>query len=89
MSYSMLNSLTELIGTTCIYRTEIYAENEKPKPIEIKCRVHDFEYIVEDSLFYELSVIVKLIPLDEKSIDEDTLHECYNGVGISFVSFTG
>ena len=89
MSYSLLNSLSELIGTTCIYRTEIFSENEKPKPIEIKCRVHDFEYKVEDSLFCELGVTVKLTPLELDSIDEDTLHELYNGIPTDDVSFYG
>ena len=90
MSYSLLNSLTELIDTTCIYSTDIYDEHGKRQTsIEIDCKVHDFEYKVEDTLYCELGVTVKLIPLDIDSVDEDTLHELYNGVPTDAVSFNG
>ena len=90
MSYSFLNSLEELNGTSCIYNSEIYDEyGDLEKEIEIECVVHMFDYKIEDTLLHELSVTIKLIPKDIASVDEDTLHELYDGVPTDAVSFNG
>lgn len=90
MSYSFLNSLEELNGTSCIYSYEVYDEHGKLQTSnDIDCVVHMFDYKIEDTLLHELSVTVKLIPKDINSVDEDILHELYDGVPTDAVSFNG
>ena len=53
MSYSFLNSLEELNGTTCIYSSETYDEyGGLEKEVEIECVVHMFDYKIEDTLLH-------------------------------------
>jgi len=79
-SYKLLNDLSELIGENCICK---YGENE----IEIECQILGFEYVIEKELTRHLTVLVKLLPVNNNAIDEDDSFELQSGVCINDVMF--